>query len=115
MGIRRIVTGHTPQGHSVVVDDRHVAVIPIGDRGSGGGFLWGRDDPASFPDDGTPQPMAARYPPPGGCMFGVMELAPEGDDFHEFVTHGLTPWSDPDDPGMHRTPTLDYNVVLQGT
>jgi len=44
-----------------------------------------------------------------------MELASEGDDFHEFVRDGLAPWADPDEPGMHRTATLDYDVVLEGT
>jgi quercetin dioxygenase-like cupin family protein len=42
-------------------------------------------------------------------------LAPEGDDFHKFVRDGLAPWADPDEPGMHRTATLDYDVVLEGT
>jgi hypothetical protein len=47
-------------------------------------------------------------------MCSVMELAPKGDDFHEFVRDALTPRSDLDDPGMHRTATLDYDVVLEG-
>jgi mannose-6-phosphate isomerase-like protein (cupin superfamily) len=44
-----------------------------------------------------------------------MELAPEGDDFHEFVRTALAQWADPDDPGMHRTASTDYDVVLEGT
>ena len=44
-----------------------------------------------------------------------MELAPTGDDFHEFVRDALVPWSDPDDAGMHRSATIDYDVVLEGT
>ena len=44
-----------------------------------------------------------------------MELAPEGDDFHEFVRDGLAAWSDPDDVGMHRTATQDFDVILEGT
>jgi quercetin dioxygenase-like cupin family protein len=43
-----------------------------------------------------------------------MELAPEGNDFHEFVRTALAPWADPDEPGMHRTPTMDYDIVLDG-
>jgi hypothetical protein len=27
----------------------------------------------------------------------------------------LEPWADPDEPGMHRTATMDYDVVLEGT
>jgi hypothetical protein len=51
--------------------------------------------------------------PPGGCVAAAMELAPEGNDFHEFVRDGLAPWADPDDAGMHRTATLDYDLVLR--
>ena len=43
-----------------------------------------------------------------------MELAPEGDEFHQFVRDALVPWSDPDKPGMHRTPSMDYDMVLDG-
>jgi quercetin dioxygenase-like cupin family protein len=43
-----------------------------------------------------------------------MELAPDGDDFHQFVRSTLAHWADPDEPGMHRTPTTDYDVVLEG-
>lgn len=115
MAVRRVVTGHTPQGRSVVVSDDEVAAsILVGERGSAITLLWRRDDPADFPDTGTTRPMSTAFPPPGGCMCSVMELAPEGDDFHEFVRDALTPWSDPDDPGMHRTATLDYDVVLEG-
>ena len=44
-----------------------------------------------------------------------MELAPEGDEFHEFVRSALAPWADPEEPGMHRTATMDYEIVLEGT
>ena len=60
--------------------------------------------------------MAALFPPPGGCALAIMEMAP-GDDaqFHEFVRTSQAPWADPDDPGMLRRATLDFDVVLQGT
>jgi quercetin dioxygenase-like cupin family protein len=38
-----------------------------------------------------------------------------GDEFQDFVRTTMTPWADQDDPGVHRTPTMDYNVVLEGT
>ena len=114
MAVRRVVTGHTPDGEAVIASDSEVASILIGDRGSSTTLLWGRDDPGRFPDDGSQPSISAAFPPPGGCMAAVMELAPEGDDFHEFVRDGLAPWADPDDAGMHRTATLDYDVVLEG-
>ena len=116
MAVRRVVTGHTPDGAAIVVSDDEVAAIAIGDRGSATTRLWGRDDPGQFPDDGTQPAMAAPFPPPGGCAVAVVTLAPgQGTEFHEFVRDALPPWSDPDDAGMHRTATLDYDFVLEGT
>jgi mannose-6-phosphate isomerase-like protein (cupin superfamily) len=43
-----------------------------------------------------------------------MELAPEDNEFHEFVRAALGPWADPDERGMHRTATMDYDIVLEG-
>ena len=47
-------------------------------------------------------------------LLAVMELAPESNEFHEFVLTALEPWADPDEPGMHRTATMDYDIVLEG-
>jgi quercetin dioxygenase-like cupin family protein len=44
-----------------------------------------------------------------------MELAPGGDDFQQYVRDVLVPWADPDNPGMHRTPSIDFDIVLAGT
>ena len=44
MAVRRIVTGHTPDGAAIVVSDDEVAPIAIGDRGSATTLLWGRQD-----------------------------------------------------------------------
>jgi hypothetical protein len=114
MGIRRVVTGHTPDGRAVVVSDDPLDLFPIGEHGSGANRVWARDDPANFPDDGTAPDVAKSFPPIGGCACSVMELAPEGDDFHNFVSTALAEWADPNEPGMHRTATLDYDIVLEG-
>ena len=115
MGVRRVVTGHTPDGKSIIASDTEVDAIAIGELGSSTTLVWGRDDMAEFPDDGAPPPFEAGFPRPGGCAIAVMALAPEGDEFDEFVRTALVPWCDPDEPGMHRTATLDYDVVLEGT
>jgi mannose-6-phosphate isomerase-like protein (cupin superfamily) len=110
-----VVTGHTPGGEAVVVSDGEVASIPIGALGSATTLIWNRDDPGNFPDDGSQPVMTSAFPPPGGCSSAVMELAPDGDEFNEFVRSARAPWADPDVPGMHRTATMDYEVVLEGT
>lgn len=114
MAIRRVVTGHTEDGVAVVVSDDEVPPILIGDRGSATTLLWNRDDPASFPDDGSQPAITSVFPPVGGCSMAIMELAPDATEFHEFVKAALEPWADPDEPGMHRTATMDYDVVLEG-
>ena len=115
MGIRRIVTGHNADGKAVVASDEEVTSFPIGSQGSATTLLWGRDDRGRFPDDGSPARLSASFPLPGGCAFALMEPAPTGDDFHEFVRDALVPWSDPDNAGMHRTATVDYDIVIEGT
>jgi len=115
MAVRRVVTGHTPQGEAIFVSDEEVQPILIGAGGSASTLVWHRDDPARFPDDGSLPATSAIFPPPGGCSCAVMEIAPGGSEFHEFVNAVLAPWADPDEPGMHRTATIDYDIVLQGT
>jgi len=63
MAVRRVVTGHTPEGEAVFVSDGEVPSIPIGDRGSATTLLWNRDDPGRFPDDGSQPIMSAAFPP----------------------------------------------------
>ena len=113
MGVRRVVTGHSADGKAVVVSDDDVELVPLGEGGSAAMLLWGRDDIAQFPDDGRRPEMATVFPAPGGCGCSVMEIAP-GRDVHTFIREGLAAWADPDDPGMHRTATLDYDIVLAG-
>jgi mannose-6-phosphate isomerase-like protein (cupin superfamily) len=97
------------------VSDELLDAFPIGDHGASATLVWGRDEPAHFPDDGRQPRMAAAFPPPGGCAVAITELAPDGDGFHEMVRDGLSQWADPDEPGMHRTATIDYDIVLAGS
>jgi mannose-6-phosphate isomerase-like protein (cupin superfamily) len=115
MAVRRVVTGHTPEGHAVFVSDEEVQSIPIGDGGSASTLIWHRDEPGQFPDDGSQPAMSAIFPPPGGCSAALMEIGPDSGEFHGFVNAALAPWADPGEPGMHRTATIDYDIVLQGT
>ena len=115
MGTRLVVTGHTPDGTAVIVRDEEVASYPIGPLGSAVTSLWGRDDPPHFPDDGARPSTTIAFPPAGGSRLAVMELAPRGDDFDQFVRETLAPWADSSNPGMHRSPSIDYDIVLAGT
>ena len=114
MGVRRVVTGHSSDGSAIVVSDEDVELMAFDEHGSGAMLLWGRDGTAEFPDDGSRPALSAAFPPIGGCAFSVMQIAPGSDAVHGFVRDALAPWADPDEPGMHRSATLDYDIVIEG-
>jgi mannose-6-phosphate isomerase-like protein (cupin superfamily) len=112
--MRRVVTGHDEQGRSTVVDDAEIDGMPAGGANRAW-TLWGRDDAAHFPDRGEAPAAAALFPPVGGCRISMVRLAPGDErDFDDFVRGGLADWADPDHPGMHRTASLDFDVVIEG-
>ena len=119
MKVRRVVTGHTPDGKAVVASDAEVEPIEFGD---GGAYhvLWGSDAPARFPDDGTAPAWSAPFPPVGGHRFLLMTI-PAGStressdaQLSTFLADSLGDILEKDQPGMHKTATIDYEVVLSG-
>lgn len=127
MRVRRVVTGHDNVGKAVfasdeLVDPVTVALIP------GGAFhlLWGADEPPTFPDDGAPTPQPTYFPPLGGYRFGMFTVPPASDSAPaeldleaalaevEAKLPGLVAHMEPDNPGMHTTDTIDFEVVLSG-
>jgi quercetin dioxygenase-like cupin family protein len=114
--VRRIVTGHDEQGRSGVVSDGDAAAIEFGPAGGLFHLIWGRDDVAQFPDAGVEPRWRGSSPPPGGCRITVMELPPgEAHDLDAYVVENMTESADPTRPGMHATPTTDFDIVLEGT
>jgi mannose-6-phosphate isomerase-like protein (cupin superfamily) len=128
MDARRVVTGHDTAGKAVFVSDEMVepvtlALLP----GSEFHQLWGSDETAKFPDDGS-RPAAPRYfPAVGGFRFGFFTVAPDGGAgapadldlpaaLAEFESKlpGMAEHLEIDDPGMHTTATIDFGVVLSG-
>jgi mannose-6-phosphate isomerase-like protein (cupin superfamily) len=125
--IRRVVTGHDPEGKARVVDDRDVE--PITSElmpGCAAYRLWGRDERPTFPDDGSPHRAEAYYPPRDGSRFMINmippgELAPPADldmaaalDELERQMPGAMARMEPDTPGMHTTDSIDYVLVVAG-
>ena len=117
--VRRVVTGHTPEGRAVFVSDAPVEPIEFG---AGGAYhvLWGGDEPARFPDDGSPPTWSAPFPPVGGHRFLLMTL-PVGatrdakdEQLSSFLAESLGDIMERDEPGMHKTATIDFEVVLSG-
>ncbi len=128
MGVRRVVTGHSPDGKAVVSSDEIVepvrlALLP--------GFefvrLWGADAPPEFPDAGSSPDAPAYFPPTGGFRFGLFTVPPLTDvvigdiDIEaaladmETALPGMAAHMEPDHPGMHTTATIDYEFVVSGS
>lgn len=124
--IRRIVTGHDARGRSIFVSDAaspHVLTIP-GRPDFGLTNLWVTDGaPAS---NGGSADAAARpvvlEPPRNGAIFRVVEFPPDQapggfDRRAAFAAMGAHGAMDPDasrHPGMHKTDTVDFAIVLSG-
>ena len=127
MQMRRVVTGHTSDGKATVANDTKVEGITIG-LAPGAEFhrLWGADEAMTFPDDGSPRPCPAYFPPVGGFRFGLFTVAPESVtlpedlDLEAALTEieekmpGLAGHMEPDNPGMHTTDTIDFEYVISG-
>ena len=115
--VRRVVTGHDERGRSCVVRDDEADAIEYGGPDAVVfHVVWGRDDVAHFPDAGIQPRWSGSFPPPGGCRLAVFELPPGRDEnLDGYVAENLAEFADPDRPGMHVSPTTDFDLVLHGT
>ena len=126
--IRRVVTGKDATGKAIAVIDAAVTTVHRREElGITNTLLWVTD---STPADLSNREDAANrkigvMPPPGGTIFRVIEFAPEREVKADYETRlrifqglGLAPEGEsrekPRDPGMHRTKTIDYALVLSG-
>jgi len=125
--LRRIVTGHSDEGRSIVVIDGP----PGNEIGSGGGGLaeiWdlaeGPVDSLDAGDRGAAPVVPS--PPAGGSKFRYFLIPPNDPEIPvaeleartaaRFEAMGAA-HERPDtsrDPRMHKTPTVDYIVLLSG-
>jgi len=112
MQVRQVVTGHDAKGRAVFVRDEQVDAMPIPGLGELA-FLWSADEPATYPDAGDNPAAPGIYPPVGGIRFTMATYSPEFD----VVAPDPTPEmhiEDGDGPGMHRTDTTDFGVLISG-
>jgi quercetin dioxygenase-like cupin family protein len=114
-GGRLVVTGHAPDGTAIIVSDAPVPETNLVGNTVRARFLWARDDVANFPDDGSKPEKVGRVPGPGGCRFSMFTVAAGAtDEYHAFVTQVMGDLAEPAHPGFHRTPTLDFVLILDG-
>ena len=108
MQVRQVVTGHDAKGRAVIARDEQVDAMSI--PGSGQlALLWSADEPATYPNTGDNPAAPALYPPVGGVRV-LMGTFPS-----EYISAlPGTHVEEGDEPGMHRTDTTDFAVVLSG-
>lgn len=99
---RRIVTGHDAEGRAVFVADGPTPTVWEAPDGGPVYELWSHagtpDNSGAFVDPTLGR--ASFPPPPNGSVLRIVDFAPR--------TTG-------DTPHMHRTPSLDYCYVVEGS
>ncbi len=127
MKVRRVVTGHTPEGKATFVSDSEVEGLTV-TLNPGAEFhrLWGGDEAPTFPDDGSSHDGQQYFPPVGGYRFGMFTVPPHFEalpadfDFAKGLAEveeklpGIAAHMEPDSPGMHTTDTIDFEYVISG-
>ena len=115
MGVKRVVTGHDAAGRSVVTASEEVPELPLG-PGATSWNPWQSEGPASYPDDGRdPPPPRNLFPPVGGFRVSIIQLRAGGTEaFDAFIAESLASVADLAKPGMHKTATTDFILVLSG-
>jgi mannose-6-phosphate isomerase-like protein (cupin superfamily) len=129
MQIRRIVTGHDEQGHSVFVSDdfapRAQAFSSI--PGHAMAQLWTTCAQPTLLDQARDPTLdgASLIPSQGGTSIAMFDFPPDcvmqnpvdgAQAFGELsaALPGLIESFEPDHPGMHTTATIDYGIILEG-
>jgi mannose-6-phosphate isomerase-like protein (cupin superfamily) len=123
-----VVTGHDERGKAVFVSDEGVAPITA-TLTPGFRFhrLWGGNEAPRFPDAGRMPLFRTYFPPVGGFRVWLFTLPPGGSgvpqvpdmtaallEFEERLP-GLAQYMEPDNSGMHTTPTVDFELIVSGT
>lgn len=112
MQVRQVVTGHDADGRAVIARDEKIDGTPIPGLGELA-FLWSADGPATYPNAGNNPAAPGIFPSVGGVRFVIATYAPELDVVAPEATPEMHTEAG-DKPGMHRTDTTDFGVVLSG-
>jgi mannose-6-phosphate isomerase-like protein (cupin superfamily) len=129
VNVRRVVTGHRPDGTATVVADGPAPRSHDFEHidGMSETIVWVTQAGEPIPFDGAdPPPGAPDLPRPGGTRFSIVRFPPDavfsdpafdGEAAlteHRRVSPELAALFEPDAPGMHTTETVDYVIVLDG-
>jgi mannose-6-phosphate isomerase-like protein (cupin superfamily) len=123
--VRRVITGHRPDGRSTVVADGPAPNVKRRAAGNASTLLWVTEEsPAGVSGLSDRAAREIGVPPPAsGTIFRIAEFPPHtGGEVrdHETVLRDFGIGADvarghpPRHPAIHRTRTLDYVIVLEG-
>jgi mannose-6-phosphate isomerase-like protein (cupin superfamily) len=128
MTVRRVSTGHDESGQAVIASDEEVEPVTLMlSPATLYHLLWSSDSAETVPNKGVAPPGSTFFPSVGGYRFFLLTILPNNDysrpadvdveaglrELDEKMP-GLRDHSEPDNPGMHRTDTIDFEVVLSG-
>jgi hypothetical protein len=123
--VRRIVTGHRPDGRSTIVGDGPAPNVRQRAAGNASTLLWVTEEcPArvSGPGDRAAREIGVP-PPPRGTIFRIAEFPPHSGGelrdnaavLRDFgIGADVAQGHPPRHPAIHRTRSLDYVIVLEG-
>ena len=123
---RRVVTGKDASGKAIVLSDETLAAHGRPELGIAPTLLWVTDSsPPQVRASSSDLPQVGIAPPPNGTIFRVIELAPEQtitapDEARRQAMRQMklapegAQKDNPRHPGMHRTNSIDYAVILSG-
>ena len=128
MRLRRVVTGIDERGKSVVVHDG----IPPRTKtrqhtpGFSMSLAWATSANAENKSKDITEHVSSVVPKPGESSVHIVTFPPDSVfadatfnpaaaiEEHSKEAPGLFEYFEPDNPGMHTTPTIDYAFVLEG-
>jgi quercetin dioxygenase-like cupin family protein len=129
--VRRVVTGHTPDGTAVIVSDGPTPFVHKTPQRPGHALheIWATSEtPAVIdrPGEPTDRPRSLE-PPTNGTIWRIVVFPPERS-FIDTITRedaraayaavgspgAVVEIEEPAHPFMHRTKTIDYGIVLSG-
>ncbi|WP_280262377.1 cupin domain-containing protein [Nocardia wallacei] len=129
--MRRIVVGDYDTGRGRLLGDDEVGPLTLAMLPGVEVYrMWELDEQPTLPVDDVPRIDKSFFPGPGGLRFGIISVPPglsyepDADLSEEQVAAaaaeaeakvpGMMAAFDPAAPGMHRTTTVDFIVVLAG-
>lgn len=129
MKVRRVLVAND-QGTSRVIDDGEPprATVAVETPGFEQALVWQTPPVPALDYTGIDPTVATRtlLPQPGGTSFIILTFPPDAvyadPGFDPIAagaeaarnSPGIAELFEPDNPGMHTTPTVDYDVVLDG-